>query len=51
MPDNAGMTAVLTSMASAIVDMPIVYRQMRDNAVFYRLATVSALVLIVALAL
>jgi uncharacterized membrane protein (DUF4010 family) len=48
-PDNAGMAAVLTSMASAVVDMPIVYRQIRDSAVFDRLAAVSALVLIVGL--
>ncbi|MGH7934846.1 MAG: MgtC/SapB family protein [Candidatus Binataceae bacterium] len=48
-PGAAGIAAVLTSMASAVIDMPIVYRQIRDNAVFYRLATVSALVLIVGL--
>jgi uncharacterized membrane protein (DUF4010 family) len=47
---NAGMAAVLTSMASAIVDMPIVYRQMRDKTVFYRLAGISALILLVGLA-
>jgi uncharacterized membrane protein (DUF4010 family) len=49
-PSNAGMAAVLTSMASAIVDMPIVYRQMRDKTVFYRLAGISALILLVGLA-
>jgi uncharacterized membrane protein (DUF4010 family) len=48
--DNAGMAAVLTSMASAVVDMPIVYRQIRNKTVSYRLAGVSALVLIVGLA-
>jgi hypothetical protein len=32
-PDNAGMGAVLTSMASAIVDMPVVYRQIRNKTV------------------
>ena len=48
-PDSAGIAVVLTSMASAVVDMPIVYRQIRDNAVFYRLAGVSVLVLIVGL--
>ena len=48
-PDNAGIAAVLTSMASAAVDMPIVYRQIRDSHVFYRLAGVSALVLVVGL--
>ena len=29
-PDAAGMAAVLTSMASAMVDMPIVYRRIRN---------------------
>ncbi len=48
-PDSAGIAVVLTSMASAVVDMPIVYRQIRDNAVFYRLAGVSVLVLIIGL--
>ena len=48
-PDAAGMAAVLTSMASAVVDMPIVYRQIRDSAVFYRLAGVSVLVLVIGL--
>jgi uncharacterized membrane protein (DUF4010 family) len=48
-PDAAGMAAVLTSMASAMVDMPIVYRQIRDSAVFYRLAGVSVLVLVIGL--
>lgn len=40
---------MLTSMASAVVDMPIVYRQIRDSAVFYRLAGVSVLVLVIGL--
>jgi uncharacterized membrane protein (DUF4010 family) len=48
-PDAAGMAAVLTSMASAVVDMPIVYRQIRDSVVFYRLAGVSVLVLVIGL--
>jgi uncharacterized membrane protein (DUF4010 family) len=46
---NAGMAVVLTSMASALVDMPIVYRQIRAKAVSYRLAAVSMLVLVVGL--
>jgi uncharacterized membrane protein (DUF4010 family) len=48
-PDNAGMAAVLTSMASAIVDVPIVYRQIRDKTVSYRLAGVALLVLVMGL--
>jgi len=48
-PDSAGIAAVLTSMASAVVDLPIVYRQIRNNAVFYRLAGVSVLVLVIGL--
>jgi uncharacterized membrane protein (DUF4010 family) len=48
-PENAGMAAVLTSMASTIVDMPIVYGQIRDKTVSYRLAGVSVLVLAVGL--
>jgi uncharacterized membrane protein (DUF4010 family) len=49
--DNAGVAAVLTSMASAFVDMPIIYRRIRDRGVFYRLAAVSALVLMLGLGL
>jgi uncharacterized membrane protein (DUF4010 family) len=48
-PNNAGMAAVLTSMASASVDVPIVYRQIRDKTVSCRLAGVSVLVLVVGL--
>jgi uncharacterized membrane protein (DUF4010 family) len=48
-PDSAGMAAVLTSIASVIVDMPIVYRQIRDKTVSYRLAGLSMLVLMVGL--
>jgi uncharacterized membrane protein (DUF4010 family) len=50
-PDNAGMAAVLTSMASVIVDMPIVYRQIRDKTLSSRLAVVSAVVLVAGLSL
>jgi uncharacterized membrane protein (DUF4010 family) len=49
--DNAGVAAVLTSMASAFVDMPIIYQRIRDRGVFYRLAAVSALVLVLGLGL
>jgi uncharacterized membrane protein (DUF4010 family) len=48
-PDNAGMAAVLTSMASTIVDLPIVHRQIRDKTVSHRLAAVSVLILLVGL--
>jgi uncharacterized membrane protein (DUF4010 family) len=48
-PDNAGMAAVLTSMASASVDVPIIYRQIRDKNVSCWLAGVSVLVLAVGL--
>jgi uncharacterized membrane protein (DUF4010 family) len=48
-PGNAGIAAVLTSMASAIVDMPIIYQRIRDKTVFYRLAAVSVLILAVGL--
>ncbi len=48
-PDSAGTAAVLASMASAFVDLPIVYQQIRDKAVSYRLASVSVVVLVVGL--
>jgi uncharacterized membrane protein (DUF4010 family) len=48
-PNNAGIAAMLASMASVFVDMPIIYPRIRDKTVFYRLATVSALVLMVGL--
>jgi uncharacterized membrane protein (DUF4010 family) len=47
--DSAAMAVVLTSIASAIVDTPIVYRQIRDKTVSCRLAGISLLLLVVGL--
>jgi uncharacterized membrane protein (DUF4010 family) len=44
-PQSAGMGVVLTSMASVMVDMPIVYRQIREKSVSGRLAIASSLVI------
>jgi uncharacterized membrane protein (DUF4010 family) len=44
-PQSGGMAVVLTSMASMMVDMPIVYRQMSERAVSGRLAIASSLVI------
>jgi len=49
-PDSAGIAAVLTSMTSASINLPIVYRQIGDKAVSYRLAGASLLVLAMGLA-
>jgi uncharacterized membrane protein (DUF4010 family) len=49
-PQSAGMAVVLTSMASVFVDMPIVYRQIRQPSVSRRLVIASSLVIAVGLA-
>lgn len=48
-PDSAGMAVVLTSMASALIDIPIVYGQIRSKPVFYRVAAVSVAVIVLGL--
>ncbi|MGH7780497.1 MAG: MgtC/SapB family protein [Candidatus Binataceae bacterium] len=48
-PDSAGMAVVLTSMASALIDIPIVYGQIRSKPVFYRVAATSAAVIVLGL--
>ena len=44
-PQSAGIAVVLTSMASVTVDMPIVYRQIRERGVSGRLALASSMVI------
>lgn len=48
-PETAGVAAVLTSMTSALVNLPIVYQQTRETALVRRLAVTSALVVILGL--
>lgn len=48
-PDSAGMAVVLTSMASALIDIPIVYGQIRSKPIFYRVAAVSVAVIVLGL--
>jgi uncharacterized membrane protein (DUF4010 family) len=48
-PDNAGIGVVLASMASATVDMPIVFKRIHDRTASRRLVSVSLLVLAVGL--
>lgn len=43
------MAVVLTSMASALIDIPIVYGQIRSKPVFYRVAATSAAVIVLGL--
>jgi uncharacterized membrane protein (DUF4010 family) len=47
---QAGMAAVLTSMASALVNLPIVLRQTRDRSVVRELVISSALQIAVGIA-
>lgn len=48
-PDSAGMAVVLTSMASALIDIPIVYGRIRSKPIFYRVAAVSVAVIVLGL--
>jgi uncharacterized membrane protein (DUF4010 family) len=40
-PETAGLATVLTSMASALVNMPLVYQQTRHGMLTRRLALIS----------
>ncbi len=48
-PETAGIAVVLTSMTSAIVDLPIIYQQTRERPLVRRLAAISALIVVVGL--
>lgn len=48
-PETAGIAVVLTSMTSALVNLPIVYQQTRATALVRRLSVASALVVILGL--
>lgn len=45
-PDLAGLAAVLTSMSSALVNLPIVYQQTRDRNLLHRLSIASGLIVV-----
>ena len=44
-PQSGGIAVVLTSMASVFVDMPIVYRHIRERSVSRRLVAASSIVI------
>jgi uncharacterized membrane protein (DUF4010 family) len=48
-PETAGIASVLTSMASALADLPLVYHQTHQKIVIRRLAGASAIILILGL--
>ncbi len=50
LPDTAALAAVLTSMASALVDLPLVYQQTRSWALTARLATATMVAVITGVA-
>jgi len=43
-PQIAGAATVLTSMASALVNLPLVFQQTRSRALTWRLATITLMI-------
>jgi uncharacterized membrane protein (DUF4010 family) len=48
-PETAGLATVLTSMTSALVNMPLVYQQTRQRRLTRRLAFISVAIVVVGL--
>jgi uncharacterized membrane protein (DUF4010 family) len=48
-PETAGFATVLTSMTSALVNMPLVYQQTRQRRMTRRLAFISVAIVVVGL--